>query len=198
MSSGLEGGTVPLPLASRLLRQAIQYALASADLVTPALLAVPTPCAGWTLGLLLSHLSESLDALCEGLTQGEVRLAPPACAAPGPEPASMRAGCARLLAAISAVSPGRLVAIAGHDMADGMLASAGAIEVAVHGWDISAACGRPRPIPPDLAAPLLCAVPVLVPAGARSGLFAAPLPPPAGGTEADCLLAYLGRDSGQW
>ena len=189
---------MPRPLASRVLREAVHYALGSADLVTAALLPAPTPCAAWNLGMLLSHLSESVDALSEGLTHGEVRLVSPAGPGPGPEPASLRAGCATLLAAISAVPPGQLVSIAGYDMADSILASAGAIEVAVHGWDISAACGHPRPIPPDLAAPLLCTAPVLIPAGARSGLFAEPVPPPAGGSEADCLLAYLGRDSGQW
>ncbi len=173
-----------------LLRQAVQYATASADLVEPPLLAVATPCTRWNLGMLLSHLSESMDAIAEGLTCGSVRLLPSA----WPDsPGGMRARCARLLAAVPAAPTGELIGIADLSLTDNALAYTGAMEVAVHGWDIAVACGRPRPIPTDLASSLLAAAPVLLPASARHDLFAEPLAPPRPVTPSGTLLALLGR-----
>src|SRR5712691_831776 len=177
-----------------LLRQAVQYATTSADLVQAPLLAVPTPCTVWNLAMLLSHLSESMDAIAEGLTCGSVRLMPAAWPDnPGGEPGGMRARCARLLAAIPAAPSGEPIGIADLSLTDNALAYTGAMEVAVHGWDIAVACGRPRPIPDELASSLLAAAPVLLPASARPDLFAGPLAPPRPVTPSGTLLAFLGR-----
>jgi uncharacterized protein (TIGR03086 family) len=177
-----------------LLRDAIGYALASADLVTPRLLSQPTPCSEWNLGMLLSHLSDSLDALTEGLTRGAVRLLASPGAEPEAQPAGIRVRCGRLLAAIPAAPAGRQIVIGDHELADGLLACAGAIEVTVHGWDISAACGIPRSIPDDLATALVRRAPILLPETAREGLFAPALQPPCQATASDRLLAFLGRE----
>jgi uncharacterized protein (TIGR03086 family) len=174
-----------------LLRGAIHYAVTSAELIEPPLLTVATPCSAWNLGMLLVHLSESMDAITEGLTCGMVALMPAADA--GGEPGSVRARCARLLAAIPAAPTGELVGIADLSLTDNALAYAGAMEVAVHGWDIAVACGRPRPIPAELASPLLKAADVLLPASARPDLFAHPLRPPVPATPSGVLLAFLGR-----
>jgi len=176
-----------------LLREAIGYALASADLVTPSLLPQPTPCAEWNLGMLLCHLSDSLDALTEGLAHGAVRLM---AGAGGPEaqPAGLRIRCGRLLAVVPAAPAGRRIVIGDRELADGVLACAGAIEVTVHGWDISAACGIPRSIPDGLASALLERAPLLLPGTARDGLFAPALPATRLATPADRLLAFLGRE----
>jgi uncharacterized protein (TIGR03086 family) len=179
-----------------LLRSAIHYALPTADLVTPALLGKPTPCAGWNLGMLLSHLSESLDALTEGLIDGAV-CRWPGTAEPDAEPAGMRVRCERLLAAIEAAPADRSVVIAGHDMTETALTCTGAIEVSVHGWDIAAACGSYRPIPDSLARPLLRVAPALLPGGSRAGLFAEPLPADLQAAPGERLLAFLGR-AGTW
>lgn len=175
-----------------LLRQAIHYALPSADLVTPALLANPTPCTAWDLGMLVSHLSESLDALGEALNHGTVRLAP-AAFAPDAEPAGMRVRCLRLLSAIQAAPADRPVVIAGHDMTETAVTCAGAIEISVHGWDIAAACATSRPIPDDLARPLLRVAPALLPGSTRGGLFAEPVPAVRTARPGERLLAFLGR-----
>lgn len=185
---------VTLPATgSDLLRQAIGYALTSAETVTPALLARPTPCSAWTLRMLLSHVSDSLDALTEGLVQGRVEVLPGASAGLPAEPFGMRLRCAALLAVIPAVESDRIIAIGDGALPDNVLACTGAIEVAVHGWDISAACGRPQPIPANLASSLLDAAQVLLPGSARAGLFAQAVAPPPLATEADRLLSYLGR-----
>jgi uncharacterized protein (TIGR03086 family) len=181
--------------ARELLRQSITYALASADLVTPALLTSPTPCAGWSLAMLLSHVSESLDALAEGLTLGTVTLVPAAVAELDNEPAGMRARCARLLTATKDAPADGMIAIGGRDLPGSLLACAGAIEITVHGWDIAAACGAPRAIPASLASALLDTAPVLLPDDARDGLFAAPLPVPLLASPGEHLLGFLGRAS---
>ena len=70
---------------------------------------------------------------------------------------------------------------------------AAALEVAVHGWDISRACGQRRPIPPALAAGLLVIAPVLVPGTDRHPLFAAPVTVTTTASPSDRLAAFLGR-----
>jgi len=107
-----------------------------------------------------------------------------------------RAG--RLLGACGSAGPehtGRrpsVIQIADRLVPAGAMAGAGALEIAVHGWDISQACGHGRPIPRDLAAGLLAIAPLLVPS-ARHPLFAAPVSvaPEAGAS--DQLTAFLGR-----
>jgi uncharacterized protein (TIGR03086 family) len=193
---------VTVPATGReLLQQAIDYALASTDLVTAPLLPRPTPCATWNLGMLLCHFGDSVDALAEGLTDGAVSLTPVASPANITEPDAgpaglLRARCTALRAATARpASAGLLIDIGGHDMTDAVFTCAGAIEVTVHGWDVSAACGNPRPIPPGLATSLLTAALVLLPPGDREGLFAPPLPPPPASGLGDQLLAFLGRAS---
>ena len=56
-----------------------------------------------------------------------------------------------------------------------MVAVTGAIEITVHGWDISVACGARRPVPPGLATILLPIAPLLITPGTRPGLFADPV-----------------------
>ncbi|HEU5156765.1 MAG TPA: TIGR03086 family metal-binding protein [Streptosporangiaceae bacterium] len=76
------------------------------------------------------------------------------------------------------------------------VACVGAIEIAVHGWDIYHACGRPRPIPPTLAADLLALAPAVVTDAERPSRFAAPVSVPPSASPGDRLVAFLGRDPG--
>lgn len=178
----------------RLLHGAVSYGLASARFVTPDLLRQPTPCTGWDLRMLLSHVSESLDALAEGLTSGTVNLGPAGAAGPGAELTGVRVRCARLLAAAAGNHPDRRIAIAGQALNGSVLVCAGAIEIAVHGWDIAAACGSPWPIPAGLASDLLQAAALLVTQDSRGGLFAGPVPVPEQAAPGDRLVAFLGRN----
>ena len=90
-----------------------------------------------------------------------------------------------------------VILIGGHWLPRDIAAGAGALEVAMHGWDIALACGRPEPIPVPLAARLLQLSPLLVPAAGRAPLFAEPVPVPAAAGPSDQLAAFLGRPPGQ-
>jgi hypothetical protein len=89
--------------------------------------------------------------------------------------------------------PPEVITIADRCMPSGMMAAAGAIEIAVHGWDMSRACGQRRPIPGPLAAELLEMARLLVPTTGRHPLFAAPVAVAPMAGPSDQLAAFLGR-----
>jgi uncharacterized protein (TIGR03086 family) len=196
-----------------LLERAVGYTLGQLSLVSPAsaaMLARPTPCAQWDLRALLVHLNDSLAALGEALNLHRVDLgaAPPGVDSPGApggggglggaDPAaelvgSLRRRARRLLAAL-ATTHDVPVSIGGRLLSTSIVTSAGAIDVAVHGWDAGRACGSGQPIPDRLAADMLAITPVLVSSADRPARFAAPVRVPAGASTSDKLVAYLGRD----
>ena len=173
-----------------LLERAIAYALGAVRGVTADRLSAPTPCVGWDLGRVVRHINESLDLLHECFA-GPTVTAPPAT-----DPLDLFRGRAtRLVAALSRGPAIQRVVIAGGcPLALGVIARTGALEIAVHGWDISRAIQERRPIPNELASELLGVCPVLVADARHHRLFAPPvgLPPAAG--PGDQLVALLGRD----
>ena len=184
--------------ATALLASAISYALGACGHVARAEMALPTPCADWDLEALLAHLAASMADLESALRTGHLDLDPNEAdqpAAPGfdSDPAEvMRDQAANLLfACYSHHGPDRFVRVGGLPLPAGLVACAGAVEIAVHGWDVSAARGHGDPIPPALAARMLRLSPLLV--TGREGLFGAPVPVPAQASPGDRLVAYLGR-----
>ena len=178
-----------------LLEPAIGYALGAVQAVTPDVLSRPTPCRGWDLRMLLRHASESLAALYEGVDAGRVGLRPSADDDAAADPVrAFRERAGLLLAAWTGASgPQEVITIADRCMPSGMMADAGALEIAVHGWDMSRACGHRRPIPGPLAAELLEVARLLVPTTGRHPLFAAPVAVPPMAGPSDRLTAFLGR-----
>ena len=180
-----------------LLEPTIGYAMNAIQAVTPDLLSGGTPCQGWDLRMLLRHASESLAALCEGACGGRVDLRPAAEDATADPVRTFRDRAGQLLGAwTSATGPPEVIAIADLCLPHGILAAAGALEIAVHGWDVSQACGHCRPIPALLAADLLEVAPLLVPALGRHSLFAAPVAVAPTAGPSDRLAAFLGRPAG--
>jgi uncharacterized protein (TIGR03086 family) len=180
----------------QLLASATRYALAGAGLVTPALLSRPTPCAGWDLELLLDHMSDSAEVLHQAITAGCIGLRQPRDDdSAGLDPVSdLHQHVARLLAACGSAGPApQLVTIGDRELTTNLAVLAGAMEITVHGWDISVACGPGRPIPPSLAAILLPLAPLLITPASRHGLFAEPVLVPAEASAGDQLIAFLGR-----
>ncbi|MGA9745859.1 MAG: hypothetical protein WBQ50_00225, partial [Nocardioides sp.] len=107
--------------------------------------------------------------------------------------ASLRERACRLLGAW-AHEPGRPhVSVVGAPIETTLLAATGAIEVAVHGWDISRACGEDRPIPESLAASLLVVAPLVIGPADRGGRFAPAYDVPPTADASARLLAFLGR-----
>jgi len=199
----------------RMLGQAVAYALRIVAATTPDLLARPTPCHGWDLRRLLWHSCESLAALREGLATGRVSLAAGPAGATvgraaagliGSAPACDDCGAADPVAAYTVralrlldclASPGRPdVRIGGLTLPRSMLATAGALEVAVHGWDVAEACGEWRPVPALLAGELLTVAPLLVPDAGREPLFGDAVRVGRDSSPSEQLTAFLGR-SGQ-
>ena len=86
-----------------------------------------------------------------------------------------------------------MTSVGGCPVPSSLVTGAGAIEVAVHGWDVAVACGQQRPLPEQLAEELLdCSLLLVLPAD-RPVRFAAPVEVSPWSTAGDRLLAFLGR-----
>jgi uncharacterized protein (TIGR03086 family) len=183
--------------ATGLLAGAISYMLGVCAPVEPGGMALPTPCADWDLGTLLGHLSDSMADLETALRTGRLDLE----RRPGPLAAWPAAGdpvdmlrdraAALLSASYCYAGPQRFVAVGDLPLPAVLVVCTGAVEIAVHGWDVSSALGGCRPIPAALATRMLRLCPLLV--AGREGLFAAPVEVPARARPGDRLVGYLGR-----
>jgi uncharacterized protein (TIGR03086 family) len=186
--------TTSPPRSVALLDSAVAYTHAALQPARRSPLELATPCAGWALGHLLLHMEDSLEAITEAAEIGIVtvvdnprrldadrivdRLLQRACALRG-------AWAERLTSAPVAVGD----LLLGRDT----LVLVGALEIAVHGWDVAEATGWPSPLPEDLAVDLLEVAQAVVPPADRGHRFgpARVVPPTASaGTR---LLAHLGR-----
>jgi uncharacterized protein (TIGR03086 family) len=177
-----------------LLERALSYTLGSLLLVTPDSLRNPTPCSDWDLADLLAHMNDSLAALQQAADLGHIDEPAPRLDPDLDPVGSLRSRACRLLGAWSDAARPETVSIASLQISTSILTRTGAVEVAVHGWDVARACGVDRPIPPRLARELLDASTYLVIESDRPGRFAAPIDVPRDAPAGDRLLAYLGRD----
>ena len=187
-STALTGGVA-------LLERATSYTLGSLSRIASAAMANPTPCSTWDLRTLLLHMNDSLLTLYEAVADHHV--------GPGPVDdvggpaaelvASLRSRACRMLGAWTNADAAAVVSIVGCPLTTDIVAAAGAVEVAVHGWDVAAACGHPRRIPAELAAEMLDLLPLLVTDADRPARFAAPVDVPWHTAPGDRLVASLGR-----
>ena len=183
-----------LPDAVELLDRSLAYTRVLLADVRPDNLALATPCAGWTLGHLLAHMEDALDAFTEAAA-GRVEV--------GPVPVSdTRVGALRekacaLLGAWAAASPvSAQVEVGDLDLDASVLVATAALEITVHGWDVGQATGRRTRIPDDLARGLLPVAQLVIDAVDRGPRFASPRPSPATAAADDRLLAWTGRAPG--
>lgn len=187
----------PLLESLEMLERAVGYTRLQLQSVTPQMLCLPTPCEGWRLGALLEHMAESLDALTEAADLGHVAVTDlplPVCL-PSPVDAveRLRVRACTLLGAWSAVARDEQVMVGDRPLSSSLLACAGALEVAVHGWDVSQATGVRAPIPAALARELLIWVDVLVSDADRPDRFDHPITGPSIGPSSKLLMS-LGRE----
>ena len=99
----------------------------------------------------------------------------------------------RLLGAWANANGSAAVCVEDELMTAPLIAGAGAIEVAVHGWDVAEACGQHRPIPDELADELLDLSVLFIRGRDRPARFARPIALPANAAPGDRLVAFLGR-----
>ena len=176
--------------AVALLERAISYTLGSLQVLTQRSLARPTPCPDWDVRALLCHLTDALDALHWAGTDGTLDLAsiPPVA-----DPIVGVRDRARDVLEAWAGGGTDTVLVGENPLSAVIVVAAGAIEVAVHGWDVARAGGLHRPIPEPLADEMLDLVPLVVMIAERRGRFAAPIAVPPDATASDRLIAFLGR-----
>ncbi|WP_395105203.1 TIGR03086 family metal-binding protein [Actinomadura sp. SCN-SB] len=181
-----------------LLERAVGYTLGALSRVTKASLCWPTPCTGWNLRALLRHLDDSLDVLSEGAETGGVRPVRGALAPAEDVVASVRVRAGAVLGAwagfTGADGDDHALAVGDLPLMASCAAGVGALEIAVHGWDISRTLGLRRPMPPELATDLLEIARLTVGDTGRHPLFATAVPVPPHTRADDRLAAYLGRD----
>ena len=211
------GSTTPaLTHGVALLERAMGYTLGNLLLITPDAISNPTPCSEWDLHALLLHMNDSLLALHEAIAVGHVGIdgmpesdwlhmgsqADPAGEDGYPigdddlvaNPiATLRSLACQMIGAWANAGPSGEIGIADRALTSGVVAATGAVEVAVHGWDLTRACGRDRPIPPALAEELLELCVFFVGDADRPSRFAAAVDVSPLANPSDRLVAFLGR-----
>ncbi|HCB07683.1 MAG TPA: TIGR03086 family protein [Nocardioides bacterium] len=177
--------------AVELLERSLGYTRVLLVDVTPDQLDRSTPCAGWTLGQLLAHMEDALDAFTEAAV-GRVEVDP----VPPTETrvdALQEKACA-LLGAWAAPRPvSRDVAVGDLDLDGPLLVATAALEITLHGWDVGQATGRRTRIPDDLARGLLPLAQHVIDESDRGPRFADPRPTPPVAAADQRLLAWTGR-----
>ncbi len=175
-----------------LLERAIGYTRGMLGGVRTDLLDRATPCAQWTLGDLLDHMSDGLDALTEA-SRGVIAISPAPTGHTGV--LELRAKACHLLGAWShphateaRLGPARIESA--------VLLHAGALEITVHGWDVGQATGLGRPIPEPLARTLDRSSRHLITSQDRPLRFAPALGDTGVVSRSAELLAFTGRHSG--
>jgi uncharacterized protein (TIGR03086 family) len=173
--------------AATLLERSTTYMLGNLALVTPATLGQPTPCDGWDLRTLLAHVEDALTVLADAVGVG--------CTAEDHQDPidNVRTAARRVIEGWSAPAIAGSMSIDGMPLSTALVAAAGGIEVAAHGWDIARAAGWRRPVPVSLAEEMLDLLPLLLTDASRGCMFAAPVPVPADACAGDRLIACLGR-----
>ncbi|WP_256840204.1 maleylpyruvate isomerase family mycothiol-dependent enzyme [Ornithinimicrobium faecis] len=158
----------------------------------------PTPCAGWTLEDLLTHMNASLLTLDQAAQVGGIALFdPPGCSRGGlgvhEQVQLLSARACALLDSWTGREAPEMFRVGGSELQAGLLASAGALEITLHGWDVGQACGSNHPVPAALAEDLLSYAPLLISDADRPHRFGPALPTGADATADVELLALVGR-----
>jgi uncharacterized protein (TIGR03086 family) len=147
-------------------------------------------------------MNESLRALHEAIAVGHLELDPAADLSaaradygdPRVDPVATlkNRACTMVGAWVGPDGPGTIT-VADRSLTSEVVAAAGAVEVAVHGWDVARACGADRPVPAALAGELLDLCAVFVDDGDRPHRFGPAVAVDPHAPAGDRLLALLGR-----
>lgn len=174
--------------ALELLERALTYTRTTLATVGPDR-SGPSPCAGWSLADLLTHMDDGLDAFLEA-AGGAVRVEVPR--RRGVDLDALQRKACHLLGVWSAPTP-PVVVVGDRPLPTSLLVSAAALEIAVHGWDLGRATGADHDLPDELARALLPIARHVVSADDRVNRFAAALPDADEACWSGQLLGFLGR-----
>ncbi|MGW1792198.1 TIGR03086 family metal-binding protein [Streptomyces tubercidicus] len=157
-------------------------------------LALPTPCAGWTVRQLLGHMVWE-NLMATSIAEGTPRT----------DHTADHLGDDHRAAFVDSVDAAR-TAFTGSGMlhrtygpyeAPGaMIVQQVVVELLAHGWDLARATGAPTGLAPETAAETLAAARRIYGAAPRTegSSFAPERPAPPGASATDRLAAFLGRD----
>jgi uncharacterized protein (TIGR03086 family) len=144
-------GPVRPPGAVELLERAIAYTGAELVVERDEHLDRSTPCAQWDLLALLRHMDDSLDALAVAASAPALSLVPSPSALEGMALVDRIRWRACTLLGHWHPEPVGSVGLGALALPRELLGAVGALEITLHGWDVSQATGSRRPIPPALA-----------------------------------------------
>jgi uncharacterized protein (TIGR03086 family) len=183
------------PTAVELLERAIAYTRGSLVQVTEADLLRETPCGGWTLHDLLTHMDDSLEAMGAAAQAMSLSLVPST--PPSGDRELLESICARARGLLSQWHPvrGGGVELGEVTIPREVLGAVGALEITLHGWDVSQALGHGHPIPPGLAMDLWPVARDHITEADRPFRFGPALEVADWATPATRLLAHAGRTS---
>lgn len=183
-----------------LLDRATGFLLGVLPSVRSDMLTWPTPCERWDMNALLCHVAESLDVLVETgdaarpewtSTQGTVPVTGPA--TESCPVARVRGRVHAVRGAWCAAGDPQPVEIGQYSLSPRVVALTGAVEIAVHGWDLGRACGTRVRLPPDLATWLHQGAIGLISDAERRRQFGTAIPLAATAGPGERLVAFLGR-----
>jgi uncharacterized protein (TIGR03086 family) len=183
--------TAALDGAVELLDRSLAYTRVMLADVRPDNLDRPTPCAGWTLGHLLAHMEDALDAFTEAAA-GRVEVEPVPETSTRVEALQGKA-CALLGAWMAARPAPEHVEVGDLGLDAPLLVATAALEITVHGWDVGQATGRRTRIPDDLARGLLTVAQHVIDPLDRGPRFACPRPTRPEAPSDARLLSWTGR-----
>lgn len=186
--------TVSPPAAVAVLDRAVAYAHACLQRARTSSLDLPTPCAGWRLGSLLMHMEDSLVAIGEAADLGHVAVTDvPSATLPERLVDRLEQRACGTTAAWHRRLTSAPVSVGDLTLGRDTLVYVGALEIAVHGWDVAQATGARLPVPDDLATRLYDVALAVVTQDTRVRRFADPLATAPRASASDRLLAHLGR-----
>jgi uncharacterized protein (TIGR03086 family) len=186
--------TTSPPTSVAVLDSAVTWTHSCLQLARTTTLAAPTPCQQWDLGQLLLHMEDSLVAIGEAAQLGVVEVTEPL---EHPDPHQVIDRITRRACLTQAAWRRRLtsapIRVGDLDLGRDTLALVGALEIAVHGWDVAQATGDARPLPEDLAVRLYGVALAVTDPDERGPRFGPPVPVPRNASTGTHLLALLGR-----
>jgi uncharacterized protein (TIGR03086 family) len=160
---------------------------------------LPTPCDKWTVTQVLQHAAGDQIGFAAAITGGpwpsEDPFAPSGRVEGDPLALLDRAleASTTAYAGVADADPEVATPLPQGAMPAWLAAGACALDAAVHAWDIAVATGRPSPLSPEIAAPLMTVATAIVEPLRTYGAYAEAIEPGAGAGAAETLLCYLGR-----